>query len=196
MPDKSIGWRKKIHSKPKDVKSGHTTSSRPETPVRVGTPALTVDMEDTKSEVSEPSTPRRPATLARLVSGYRTLKDTSREPDFSEPWSDDAPRSHTTSVDPLVSMQSIYIHMNQLPTRPIPVDCNSALFHIFEDYRKIRAEQEGLEKLLQDTFESLRKVEEALLETEIQYQAEVRRLELLMMRGGVSSIAEYDLTHG
>jgi len=189
MPDKSIGWRKKIHSKPKDVKTGNTTSSRPETPVRVGTPTLTVDTEETRSEASEPSTPRRPPTLARLVSGYRTLKDTSKETDFAEPWSGDAPPFQRPSADPLVSMQSIHTHMNALPTRPIPVDCNSALFHIFEDYRKVRAEKDGLEKLLQETFESLRKAEEAVVETEHQYQAEVRRLEVLMVRGSVSSIA-------
>jgi hypothetical protein len=189
MPDKSIGWRKKIHSKPKDVKTGNTTQSQPDTPVKAGTPTLTIDTEDTRSELSESSTPRRPPTLARLVSGYRTLKDTSKDSGFAEPWSENAPLFRRPSTDPLVSIQSIYTHMNALPTRPIPVYCNSALFHLFEDYRKVKTEKEGLEKLLHETFESLRKVEEAVVETETQYKAEVRRLELLMVRGGVSSIA-------
>ena len=194
MPDKAIGWRKKIHSKPKDINSSNASSSRPGTPVRAGTPTLPVDTEDTRSARPEPSTPRRPPTLARLVTGYRNLKDISKDSDFAEPWGEDATQYKMPSTDPLVSMQSIYTHMNTLPTRPISIDCNSALFHIFEDYRRVRAERDGVERLLKKSFESLRKAEEALIESESQHRAEIRRLELLMMRGGVSSLAGYD-TH-
>jgi hypothetical protein len=190
MPDKSIGWRKKIHSKPKDIKSSHTPISRPSTPV-AGTSSNAVDADDTRSETSRPSTPGRPPTLARLVSSYRTLIDAPKEPlgDFAEPWSDDAPPLNMPPIDPLLSMQLIYAHMNAIPTRPIPVECNSALFRIFEDYRKARASKDGLEKLLQQALEGMRVAEEAWVETEAQYQVEIRRLELLMVRGGVSSIA-------
>jgi hypothetical protein len=191
MPDKSIGWRKKIHSKPKDIRSRHTPISRPSTPVPTSTSSNAVDADDARSETSRPSTPGRPPTLARLVSSYRTLIDTPKESagDFAEPWSDVAPPLDMLPIDPLLSMQSIYAHMNASSTRPIPVGHNSALFRIFEDYRKARASKNGLEKLLQQALEGMRIAEEAWVETEAQYQAEIRRLELLMVRGGVSSIA-------
>jgi hypothetical protein len=189
MPDKSIGWRKKIHSKPKDFKADSTNTSRPETPVRVGTPAPSIDTQDTRSDTSEPATPRRSAKLARLVTGYRTLKDASKEPDSSEPWNDEGPPMETPFVDPLLSLQSVYSHMNTLPTRPIPVDYNSRLFHIFEDYRKIRGEKERLEQLLQASFEGYRKAEQASVDIESRYQAEVRRLEILIARGKHSGMA-------
>ncbi|KAF2685529.1 hypothetical protein K458DRAFT_449307 [Lentithecium fluviatile CBS 122367] len=197
MPDKSIGWRKKIHSKPKDLKidfktdtkANTTTASRPETPVRVATPVPPIDVDDTKSEISESGTPRRPAKLARLVSGYRTLKGAPEEFDFAEPWSEDTPPIPTTPVDPVVALQSIYSHMNTLPTRPIPVDYYSGLYRIFEDYRKVRHEKQRLEELLHESFEGYRRIEEALVKMETQYQAEIRRLELLIVRDGTTGLA-------
>jgi hypothetical protein len=123
------------------------------------------------------------------VSGYRILKEASKEPNFSEPWNNDVPPLGAHSVDPLVSLQCIYSYMNTLPTRPIPVDYYSGLFHIFEDYRKVREKKERLEAMLQESLDGYRKAEETSAKIENRYQAEVRRLELLIARGGTSGIA-------
>lgn len=171
-----VGWRKTIHG----------GSSRPGTPASAATPTLQVDVDDTRSEgVSEASTPRRATKpkLSRLMSSYRNLKETPKEPEFGTPWSEDAPPPYTSPVDPLMSLQSTYSHMIALPTQPIPVDYNNGLFRVFEDYRKVRQEREHLDSLLQEALEDYKNADTCWAETESRYQAEIRRLELLIARG-------------
>jgi hypothetical protein len=67
--------------------------------------------------------------------------------------------------------------------QPIPVEHNSGLFRVFEDYRKMREHKEGLEKLLKDTLQDWDKAEKHWGQAEACYNAEIRRLELLIARG-------------
>lgn len=187
MPD---GWRKKIHAKPKDLKSVSTTSSRPGTPARVSTPSQAVDNEDTKSDLSEPlATPRRQA-FARLVSGHPFFKDNYEKPDFAEPWSEDAPPPQVQPIDPVMAMQSVFSFMNTLPSRPIPVSFYSGLFHIFEDYRKVKAKNDSMKDTILKTSNRVQEVEEELEATKNTYQSEVRRLELLMAHDDESGMSK------
>jgi hypothetical protein len=68
-------------------------------------------------------------------------------------------------------------------TQPIPVEHNSGLFRVFEDYRKVREHKERLEKLLKDTFHDWGRAEKHWSQAEARYNAEIRRLELLIARG-------------
>jgi hypothetical protein len=67
--------------------------------------------------------------------------------------------------------------------QPIPIEHNSGLFRVFEDYRKVRENKERLESLLQDTFRDWRIAENHWSAAEGKYDAEIRRLELLIARG-------------
>ncbi|KAJ4365748.1 hypothetical protein N0V83_008368 [Neocucurbitaria cava] len=212
MPDnKGVGWRKKIHgSKPKDIlppKPGNDDTataeetsdrrrhhgwrktmhgSRPETPV---TGALTIptmeDGEDTRSERSDVSTTHRNPRpkLARYTSLFNSLKESSKGPEFAEPWSEDAPPPFQPYIDPLNALQSIRSHMNRGYCKPIPPEHNNGLFRLFEDYGRVREEKEHLETLLQDTFQKWKAAEDHWDESESRYEAEIRRLDLLIARG-------------
>ena len=210
MPDnKGVGWRKKIHgSKPKDItplKFGRDDTvaaddpgdrrrhhwrktlhgSRPETPVSgTLTTSAIEDAEDTRSERSEVSTPRRNSRpkLARYTSLFSSFKESSKGPEF-EPWSEDAPPPFQPYIDPLNAVQSIRSHMITCSSKPIPLEHNNGLFRIFEDYRKVREEKEHLETLLQDTFQGWKVAEEQWSASEGRYEAEIRRLDLLIARG-------------
>ncbi|KAF1843793.1 uncharacterized protein K460DRAFT_342364 [Cucurbitaria berberidis CBS 394.84] len=210
MPDnKAVGWRKKLHgSKQKDMlplnTDGDDTTavaedssdrrrqhgwrrtihgSRPETPVTVAPTNLAEDSEDARSERSEVSTPRRNSKpkLARYTSLFSSFKESSKGPEFAEPWSDDAPPPFQPYVDPLNALRSIRSHM--ITASPIPLGHNSGLFRIFEDYGKVREEKENLETLLQDTFHDWETAKDQWNESEGRYEAEIRRLELLIARG-------------
>lgn len=136
---------------------------------------------DNTPDIPSPRKPTKPK-LARYISGYLSIKDASKESDFAEPWVE-MPPPYTEYVDPLVSLQSVFSHMTSNPARPIPLHLNSGIFRIFEDYRKVREEKERLEILLHETFEAYRSAEEFHDNTEIEYQAEIRRLEILIARG-------------
>lgn len=135
-------------------------------------------------------TPRRPAKLARLVSGHPFFKDNYEKPDFVEPWSDDAPPPAVAPVDPLASLQSVFSYMNNLPSRPIPVNFYSSLFHIFEDYRKVREEKDRTKDMVQDSTDRIHAAEHALAVTKDRYKNEIRRLELLMAYDDASGMSK------
>jgi hypothetical protein len=110
-------------------------------------------VEDTRSERSETSAPRRDSKpkLARYTSLFTNLKDTPKDIEFTEPWSEDAPPFFQPYIDPLDVLQAVRSHMLN-SSQPIPVDHNSGLFRVFEDYRKSREHKERLESLLKDTL--------------------------------------------
>ncbi|CAO2656214.1 Nn.00g050170.m01.CDS01 [Neocucurbitaria sp. VM-36] len=212
MPDnKGVGWRKKIHgSKPKDappLKTGGDDTaaaedssgrrrhhgwrktmhgSRPETPVSgaLMTPAMD-DVEDARSERSEMSTTHRNSKpkLARYTSLFNSLKESPKGPEFAEPWSEDFAPPFQPYIDPLDTLQSIRSHMNNCSLKPIPPEHNNGLFRLFEDYGRVMEEKEKLKILLQDTFQGWKAAEDYWSECESRYEAEIRRLDLLIARG-------------
>ncbi|KAJ4300694.1 hypothetical protein N0V90_002782 [Kalmusia sp. IMI 367209] len=173
-PQEKSGWRKTIHSRP-------GTPSRTVTPV----PSQSKAEDIRRKLIPEVPSPRKETNpkLSKYLSGYLSLKDASKEIEFAEPWDEETPSVDIPFVDPLVSAQSIYSHMTSVPSRPIPLHCNSGLFQVFDHYRKVRGEKERMDALLQETLEGYRASEEGWKKMVAQYQAEVRRLELLIARG-------------
>ncbi|KAF2629934.1 hypothetical protein BU25DRAFT_485025 [Macroventuria anomochaeta] len=171
------GWRKTI------------AASRPVTPMTPAPPTPTQeDVDDTRSERSEASTPRRDSKpkLNRYTSLFATHKEEAASPVFSEPWSADAPPTQEdpwSYVDPVVAMESIHSHMCKNYMVPVPLEYNSGLFQVFDDYRKLRSHKELLEAREQEAIEHSRKVTARWLQSEELYEAEIRRLELLIARG-------------
>lgn len=160
-------------------------SSRPPTPSTISpmTP-LVDDTDEARSEHSEPQTPRRNSKpkLARYTSLFNTFRETSKGPEFAEPWSEDAPPPLPSCADPLHALQSVHSHMMQFST-PVPLEYSSCLFRVFEDYRKVREEKERVEALLQATLTSWKEAEMGWVESEVCYMKEIRRLELLIAKG-------------
>lgn len=171
------GWRKTI------------TVSRPATPMTPAPPTPTPeDVEHTRSERSEASKPRRDSKpkLVRYTSLFTTPKEeTITGPDFAEPWSMNAPPEHDPwiYVDPIVTMESIYSHLCKNCKVPVPLEYSSGLFQIFDDYRKLRSHKDRLESREKEALEDSRKVTAQWLESGERYEAEIRRLELLIARG-------------
>ncbi|PSN62694.1 hypothetical protein BS50DRAFT_577604 [Corynespora cassiicola Philippines] len=210
MPDKS-GWRKKMTGKakasgPKNRSAGWKKTLQgnqpepPPTPAVPVFPALVVNEEadETRSEHdSEPTvSPQRKSgarpVLTRFLSDYRNFKDSSKEAEFTEWWSEDAPPLSAPFIDPLIALQFIHSHMINIPTLPVPIQHNNALLRIFEDYRKVRSEKERLDELLQQAHRGIKNAEVYLSDTESRYHAEIRRLELIIARGttGMSGLMQ------
>jgi len=146
------------------------------------------EVEDTKSERSEVSTPRQDTkpTLTRYTSLFTTHKEESTSSAFSEPWSIDPPPDQGNPwafVDPIVIMESIHAHMCKNYTVPIPLQYTGGLFQIFDDYRKLRLHKELLEAREQEALQNTGNVTARWLKLEELYQSEIRRLELLIARG-------------
>lgn len=207
MPDNK-SWRKKIHNKqPKDLAPSKigaddnqvnhdagrrqlswrktVQSSRPETPLSgVPTTPTVEDAENTRRKRSEPSTPHRNSKpkLARYTSLFSSFKESSRGPESTDPWSEEAPSSFEPYVDPMQVLQCVRSHMVGTNT-PIPLDYNNGLFRIFEDYRKVRDEKERLETLSEDILKDWRHAESSWWDAELCYKAEIRRLDLLIAKG-------------
>jgi len=159
--------------------------SRPQTPVSaVPITPVFEDTDEARSERSETPAPRRDSKpkLARYTSLFANFKETSRAPDFSEPWSEDAPPVFPLYVDPLEALQAVRLHMVN-SSQPIPLEYYCGLFRIFEDYRKAREQKERLGELLEVTLQDWEKAEEQWRRAEDRYGAEIRRLELLIARG-------------
>ncbi|KAL7774489.1 hypothetical protein CFE70_005401 [Pyrenophora teres f. teres 0-1] len=159
--------------------------SRPQTPVSaVPITPVFEDTDEARSERSETPAPRRDSKpkLARYTSLFANFKDNSRASDFSEPWSEDAPPVFPPYVDPLDALQAVRLHMVN-SCQPIPLEHYSGLFRIFEDYRKAREQKERLGDLMEVTLQDWEKAEEQWRLAEDRYVAEIRRLELLIVRG-------------
>ena len=159
--------------------------SRPQTPMSaVPITPVFEDIEEAPIERSETPAPRRDSKpkLARYTSLFANFKDTSRAPEFSEPWSEDTPTVFPRYVDPLNALQVVRLHMVN-SSQPIPIEHYSGLFRIFEDYRKTREQKERLGEMMEDTLQDWAKAEEQWRCAEDRYGAEIRRLELLIARG-------------
>ncbi|KAF7681402.1 hypothetical protein GT037_000378 [Alternaria burnsii] len=161
--------------------------SRPQTPVgAVSATPLVDDAYDTRSDRSDTPAPRRDSKprLARYTSLFANFKDTTKEPEFafSAPWGEDAPQSLQPYIDPLDVVQSVRSHM-ATTHRPIPMEHNSGLFRVFEDYRKVREQKESLSIMMEETLSDWKKAEEHWNRSKDRYGAEIRRLELLIARG-------------
>ncbi|KAF3053481.1 hypothetical protein E8E11_010106 [Didymella keratinophila] len=82
-----------------------------------------------------------------------------------------------------ITMESSHSHMCMNYMAPVPPHYNSGLFQVFEDYRKLRAHREHLEARERSALDNSRKVTAQWHQSEILYEAEIRRLELLIARG-------------
>ncbi|KAI4627417.1 uncharacterized protein J4E87_003980 [Alternaria ethzedia] len=162
-------------------------SSRPQTPVGgAHTTPVAEDADDAPSERSDTPALRRDSKpkLARYTSLFANFKETAKEPEFafSAPWGEDAPAPFQTYIDPLDVVTSVRSHMITA-SWPIPMEHNSGLFRVFEDYRKVREQKECLSTMLEETLKDWRKAEEHWTRSRDRYGAEIRRLELLIARG-------------
>jgi hypothetical protein len=207
MPDnKAVGWRKKIHNKPKDLqphKLGDAviaddasdrrrhgwrktiSGSRPATPASNPPATPTVDeVESAHVERSEPPTPRRDSKpkLIRYTSLFTSFTTTPKEVGFSAPWGEESP-VFEHHVDPKIAIVSIRAHMTNQSMKPIPLEHNSNLFRIFEDYHKQRDQVDLLNTELEEIRKRLAESEGQRVKDERQYGDEVRRLELLIAQG-------------
>ncbi|KAF2869003.1 hypothetical protein BDV95DRAFT_108906 [Massariosphaeria phaeospora] len=210
MSEKTVGWRKKIAKAarpktpsllrplavddtnlPEDVGERRrrwrktVQGSVPGTPTSAVSPVPpTEEDDDTRSERSETYTPRRRSAprpkLARYLSGYLAIKDEAKEPNFLQPWSEDAPPVFVPLVDPLVVLQSIHSHLINDSSQAISAEHNSGVLRVLEDYKKVRREKERLDALLQDTIKGFEVAETVWSTTEERYQEEIRRLDLLV----------------
>ncbi|RII10946.1 hypothetical protein CUC08_Gglean006947 [Alternaria sp. MG1] len=161
--------------------------SRPQTPVgAISATPVTDDTYDTRSDRSDTPAPRRDSKpkLARYTSLFANFKDTTKEPEFafSTPWGEDAPQSLQPYIDPLDVVQSVRSHM-ATTHRPIPMEHNSGLFRVFEDYRNVREQKESLSIMMEETLSDWKKAEQYWDRSKDCYGAEIRRLELLIARG-------------
>ncbi|KAF2738209.1 hypothetical protein EJ04DRAFT_429414 [Polyplosphaeria fusca] len=161
------------------------SASRPGTPGRDLHPPPT-EHEIDEDRASETSSRRKSDTKPKLHRYWSNL--TGLSPDkppviVSEPWSEDFPLFPPPFVDPLEVVQSVRSHINRIPTESIPLQHTSGLLRVFEDYRKVREAKERLDALIKDLVEDYKKAEETWNETEDRYQAEIRRLELIIARG-------------
>ncbi|KZM22642.1 hypothetical protein ST47_g6193 [Ascochyta rabiei] len=170
------GWRKTM------------AASRPATPITPAPPTPTPeDIEDTRSERTDDSAPRRDSKPKpiRYTSLFTTHKEEPSGPDFAEPWSVDAPPSHDQRayVDPVVVMECIHSHLCKNYMVPVPLEYNSGLFQIFDDYRKLRSQKERLDMRERKMLDDSCKLKDQWFEAEGCYEAEIHRLELLIARG-------------
>lgn len=171
------GWRKTI------------AASRPSTPMTPAPPPTTHDdAEDTWSERFGASTPRRDSKpkLNRYTSMFTALKEEQGNSVYSEPWSIDNPPAREdpwSYSDPIVMMESIHSHMCKNYMVPVPLEYTSGLFQVFDDYRMLRSRKELLEARERETLAHSRRVTAQWHQSEILYEAEIRRLELLIAHG-------------
>jgi hypothetical protein len=203
MPEnKAVGWRMKINSKPKEPRPVDAAgiddsserrrhhgwrktiqTSRPATPVS-GQPSD--ETENAQGERTEPSTTQRDSKpkLMRYTSLFSSFKDTreSKGPNFAEPWNV-AVLPIEPYMDPKVAIQSVRSHMLTFSMVPIPLEHNSSILRVFEDYHKVRDQKDDLDKMLQKTRHSLQSSGEQWIKDEQRYGEEIRRLELLIARG-------------
>ncbi|KAF2200965.1 hypothetical protein GQ43DRAFT_472195 [Delitschia confertaspora ATCC 74209] len=149
--------------------------------------------DDSRSEKgTEAPTPRRKSgpkpKLGRLRSSYLALtalnKSTEAFPNFnSDPWSFDFKPPAYEPIDPVVALESAYSHLAQFPGNSLPVQHNSGILRVFEDYRNIREIKGRLEEELQEVSDSLQKANEKLETTKAGYDAEIRGLEKIIAEG-------------
>ncbi|CAI6338999.1 unnamed protein product [Periconia digitata] len=195
MPDKA-GWRRKNKARPKELNLNVDTarpsveSGRPSSNwlrnSRPGTPLSATATDDARSEKSvETLTPRRATRpkISHYLSGIPHLKD-DIDPDFADEWWNEIePLPVEPPVDPQTAMQLVSKFMHQQPLQPIPVSMYSNIFRIFEDYRKVKEETGESSHRLHEALQAHEEAESAWVKTESQYQAEIKRLELLIARG-------------
>lgn len=142
--------------------------SRPNTP----TSAVT---DDTQSAA-------RPK-ISRYLSGFPHLKE-NIDAEFSKDWWNDIqPPPVNPPTDPQEAVRSISNFMHELPSKPISVSHYSNLFRIFEDYRKVKEQNDNLKQEMRETSQAHEAAVTRWAVIESQYQAEIRRLELLIAHG-------------
>lgn len=173
-------WRKPVHG------------SRLEAAVTaIPNPPLVDGVEDARNQRFEAFKPRRNSRpkLARYASLFSSFKESSKGPEFAGPWSEDKLPIFQGYIDPLSALQSIRSHMINFSSKPIPLEHNNGLFCIFEDYRKVREENEYMELLLKGIFQALESTEDQWEDSGDHSEAEVRHSDLLVA-GGIGKKAE------
>lgn len=193
-PLDKLGWRKTTAgatnlSDRSLLETSHASRSQtPVGPAPSSTSGGNDGIEETRSEVgSAATTPGRKSTpkpkLSRYLSDYLSLSSAAKGPEFLAPWDDNSPLRFESPVDPLVSVQAVRYHIGHHGLERIPVEHSNGILRVFEDYGKVRENKEHLDRLLQETLQGFKSAEESWATTESHYQAEIRRLELLIARG-------------
>ncbi|KAF2278487.1 uncharacterized protein EI97DRAFT_456875 [Westerdykella ornata] len=187
-------WRKTLHdSRPQSALGLHVAASRGDD--------TNGSRRDSGSSISALPAPRarnetRPK-FARYLSEYLSLTAGPKpEFPFPEPWDEDAPFEPEPPVDPLFALQHIRSHIGNRGWIPLPVQHNSGILRIFEDYQKVREEKERLNDLLKNTLDDFQIAEESWGEEKSRYQDEIRRLELLIAQGAPGMVGLMEARQG
>lgn len=159
-------------------------ASRPQTPV--ASSELGVDLDRSQNKGSDCTIQQRnprPA-ITRYTSLFSNFKETEAEKfEFSEPWTEIAPLFEPTYADNRSVEASIRSHLTTCPGTPLPPQHGPALLRIFHAFRTATNENERLTTLLQDTIQNWQEDQEQWTRDKIGYDAEIRRLELLIAQG-------------
>ncbi|KAF2129978.1 hypothetical protein P153DRAFT_339355 [Dothidotthia symphoricarpi CBS 119687] len=141
-----------------------------------------MDARSDRSGAATPGWNSRP-NASRYTTLFNNFKETSRESEFTEPWSEYAPPPYQPTVDPLGALQSIRSYMLSQSSKPIPLDYHCGLFRIFEDYRNSKNEKEQLEILFEKMCKDWTIEEQQWAASQRRYEADVHRLRMLLAQG-------------
>ena len=155
------------------------------------TRSKTLIVEDTEGRRSEYgstldiSTPRRRPKLSRYMSNCLAMTTPVKPEEFSSNFWDTLgePIIYEPKVDSLQVLESISSTLIGSPHKTLPIQQNSSLLHLFEDYRGLRLEMDKIEELLKQTLDGFKEAEERWTTEEAGYRAEIRRLELIIAGG-------------
>ncbi|OCL06130.1 hypothetical protein AOQ84DRAFT_248761, partial [Glonium stellatum] len=156
-------------------------------PARSKTP-IVEDSEDRHSEhgsTSEVTTPRRRPKLSKYISSYLAITTPVKPDEFSCNFWDTLgePVIYEPKADSLQVLESISATLISSPHKPLPIQQNSGLLCLLEDYRGLRLKKDKIEELLKQTLEGFREAQERWTAEEAGYGAEIKRLELIIARG-------------
>lgn len=160
--------------------------SRPSSPTPTVLSLSSFDREDNESTHKNPNeeTPRhsRPK-LTRYISDYWAFgAHEDHELQFSSPWDENEPPK-PEPVDSLTVIEAVRAHLRDPTARGIPASHNSGVLRVFEDYRKIREDNDRIQDLLRQTLVDWIEADSSWSLKEDRYQAEIRRLELIIAKG-------------
>ena len=145
-------------------------------------PSIVVTDTD-PNEVPSEASASRPSSRPKLVhylSGLHTRENVKYVDPEDDWWNKIEPLKKELPVDPLVPLQATFQYMREVPSFPIPVSHFSGIFRVFEDYRRIRDENEMLNAKLEESSRMQRDAKKDWAETETRYQLEIQRLQWLV----------------
>jgi hypothetical protein len=145
----------------------------------------TGDRHTEHGSTSDIPIPRRRPKLSKYISNYLAITTPVKPEGFSRNFWDTLgePIIYEPKVDSLQVLESISSTLIDSPHKNLPIQQNSSLLHLLEDYRGLRLEKDKIEELLKQTLDGFKEAEERWTTEEAEYRAEIRRLELIIARG-------------